>query len=213
MEHIWDSKLYAWSKITKAAKTINAIWDKATKKFIDPVSPVIGPPPKQEAPADGYNPASSGTKGAAPPDTLEQKYREATVEIGNILNSTMETGERIFADSEVNIINGRLAGFLKNPPETRLALINKLLNEQKVLLQQRIKYLADITTGAEESPAMKQTLPTPATPPVPANVPPELTGISSMYKEQEPDDNFVNDIPWQENTLPKKPSGEELDIF
>jgi hypothetical protein len=36
LPHIWDSKIYAWSKISETAKAINAKWDKAAKQFVGP---------------------------------------------------------------------------------------------------------------------------------------------------------------------------------
>jgi hypothetical protein len=48
LDHIWDSKLYARAKISEVAKTLNAAWDKAAKRFIGPVTPVISPPPKPD---------------------------------------------------------------------------------------------------------------------------------------------------------------------
>jgi hypothetical protein len=46
LDHIWDSKLYARSKIRGAANALNAAWDKAAKRFVDPAAP------KPKAPAD-----------------------------------------------------------------------------------------------------------------------------------------------------------------
>jgi hypothetical protein len=216
MEHIWDSKLYGWSKITEAAKTVNAVWNKADKRFTGPFTPVDGPPPKQE-PQAGINPASPGNEGAVPPKPVEQKCYETMIEIGNILNSTMETGERYFTEGEVQAAKGKLNVSLKFPPETRLALLSKHLDEVKISLRQRIEYLAEIAAGEHSVPEQA----------------PSNPALLAMYQEQEAgaaepeDDGFVDDIP--DDTPPKRPggntsrgsakvpavagSGDELDIF
>jgi hypothetical protein len=155
-----------------------------------------------------------------PPKTAEQKCYEAMIEIGHILNSTTETGVKIFTDGEVKAIKSKLISFPKNPPETRLALINKLLDEQKILLQKRLEFLAapdaDESSGTEQ--ASSHFSPGPAAP-TPAEVNPEPAGVPSMYQEPEPseeemaglketDDGFTDDIPWKEgeDPAPKKPS-------
>jgi hypothetical protein len=51
LNHIWDSKLYARSKIKEAAKALNGTWDKAEKRFIGPAVPVPGPGVQE----GGYN--------------------------------------------------------------------------------------------------------------------------------------------------------------
>jgi hypothetical protein len=210
MEHIWDSKMYARSKINEAAKTINAVWDKAAKRLVGTAAP------RPEAPADVHSPGSSGNEGTAPPPpkTIEQKCYEATVEIGNILNSATEAREKIFTDDEAKIVKNRLAVSLKSPPESRLPLINSLLDELKILLRERIEYLADIAATAKESSGPEQTPPGPAVPPAsPAH--PDPAGIPSMYGEREPgekdsgtteDDGFKDDIP--EDIPPRKPRGK-----
>jgi hypothetical protein len=49
LNHIWDSKIYAWSKITAAAEALGAIWDKAAKRFIVPAA-AKSPPEKPTSP-------------------------------------------------------------------------------------------------------------------------------------------------------------------
>jgi hypothetical protein len=207
LDHIWDSKLYAWSKIREMAKTFNGTWDKAAKRFIGPAAP--GP----AAPTDRQDPTSSGNKGTAPPKTVEQKCHESMIEISNILDSTMGAGERVFTDLEVKKVKDKLGVFLKDPPETRLVLINKLLDELKVLLQRRISYLEDITAGAGDRTVPEQATSNPTLP--------------VMYQEPESetvepeDDGFEDDIP--EDTTPGRGRGtssrapvaaeSELDIF
>jgi hypothetical protein len=51
---IWDSKLYARSKISEAAKALGAAWDKASNRFVGASAPAAPPPeqePKRETPA------------------------------------------------------------------------------------------------------------------------------------------------------------------
>jgi hypothetical protein len=47
LAHVWDSKIYAWSKICEAAKAINATWDKVAKQFVGPA--VTSTPPAAKA--------------------------------------------------------------------------------------------------------------------------------------------------------------------
>jgi hypothetical protein len=56
LNHIWDSKLYAWSKISETAKALNGTWDKASKRFIGPAAPV----PKPAVHEGGYSQTASG---------------------------------------------------------------------------------------------------------------------------------------------------------
>jgi hypothetical protein len=50
LNHIWDSKIYGWSKISESAKALGAVWDKAAKQFIAPNAPAKSPPEKPAAP-------------------------------------------------------------------------------------------------------------------------------------------------------------------
>jgi hypothetical protein len=146
-------------------------------------------------------------EGAAPPPplpkTIEQQCHDEMVQIGNILTSITEDGTRIFTDAEYNNVKTKLAGFPRNPPEARLALIRKLLDEQKSLLHKRLEF----------SEAPDHDIP-PSTPdPEPPTISQESAApqIPAMYQEQEhgegnsvaaEDDGFVDDIP--EPTPPKK---------
>jgi hypothetical protein len=92
-------------------------------------------------------------EGAEPPPplpkTIDQQCHEAMVEIGNILNGTTEDGTKIFTDAEYNKVKKDVSDFPGNPPEARLAHINKILEEQKTLLQQRLDF-ADLAAGTTE---------------------------------------------------------------
>jgi hypothetical protein len=201
LEHIWDSKLYAWSKIGEAAKRFGGKWDKAAKRVVDPAVP------QQEDPAERHNPTATVDDGATPltPKAVEQKCYEGMIEINNILNSTLETGERYFTDGEIQVTKGKLAVSLKSPPETRLVLIKKLLDEVKILLQQRIEYLDDLAAGAEDRSVPEQASSNPALPAM-------YQGQETVAPEPE-DDGFVDDIPEENPKHRKKPSRSLSDEF
>jgi hypothetical protein len=148
-----------------------------------------------------------------PPKSVEQQCHDEMVEIGNVLNSATETGERYFTLDEYNAVKTTLASFPKNPPEARLALISKLLNDQKKLLVKRIEFFENIDTGKNSEPEQLPVIPDPAKPvETPATHEQKVSEVPSMYKEQEPevenpgaaDDGFVDDIP--EDPPPKRPS-------
>jgi hypothetical protein len=151
-------------------------------------------------------------EGAAPPPppprTLEQQCHDEMVEIGNILNSGTETGERYFTEDEYNAVKAKLASFPKNPPETRLAFISKLLDEQKNLLVKRIDFFEKIGTGDGPSPEQPQAEPetlSPSGPSKPVETPPpQVQGSGEEKPGAAEDDGFVDDIP--EESPPKKPS-------
>jgi hypothetical protein len=75
LNHIWDSKIYAWSKISEAAKALGAVWDKAAKRFIVSATPAASTaaasPPAQSAneaprPLAGASGSPSSVKPDAP---------------------------------------------------------------------------------------------------------------------------------------------------
>jgi hypothetical protein len=51
LSHVWDSKIYAWSKISEVAKAINATWDKVAKQFTGPAVTSTPPAAAPKAPA------------------------------------------------------------------------------------------------------------------------------------------------------------------
>jgi hypothetical protein len=141
-----------------------------------------------------------------PPKSIDQQCHDKMVEIGNILNSTAETGELYFTPDEYNAVKAKLASFPRNPPESRLAFISRTLDEQKDLLVKRIEFFESV--GAGENSAQGQP-PVPPEPPLPQEQ--RKTDVPAMYKEPEEeaqgaagDDGFVDDIP--EDTPPKRPS-------
>jgi hypothetical protein len=56
LAHVWDSKIYAWSKIQEKAREIGTTWDKAAKRFIGPAAP---PKPKAERPVPPLAPPAN----------------------------------------------------------------------------------------------------------------------------------------------------------
>jgi hypothetical protein len=69
LNHIWDSKLYAWSKINEVAKGLNGTWDKAAKQFIGPAVPKPDVPADDDGFADDIppqRPVNNSYRSAAP---------------------------------------------------------------------------------------------------------------------------------------------------
>jgi hypothetical protein len=138
-----------------------------------------------------------------PPKTIDQRCHDEMVQLGNILASTTGDGTRVFTDAEYNKVKTKLSGFPRNPPEARLALICKLLDEQKFLLHQRLEFSGALDSGIPPAPQIR-------TPPT-ASQESAAPQVPAMYQEQEPgeensgaaeDDDFVDDIP--EPAPPKK---------
>ncbi|MDR0377012.1 MAG: ATP-binding protein [Spirochaetaceae bacterium] len=147
LNHIWDSKLYAWSKIREAAKALNGTWDKAAKRFIGPAAPVSKP----EAPEDGRSQTAQGADTAL--KNIEQQCLDKAADITEVMAGFSETGERYFTDDEVKAVNLKLSDFSRTPPELRLNLISKLLDAQTNTLRERAKIFAD--AGFGKYPALK----------------------------------------------------------
>jgi hypothetical protein len=175
-------------------------------------------------------------EGAAPPPppmkTVEQQCHEAMVEIGNLLTSTSDSGERLFTDDEMKAVKTKLAAFPKTPPNPRLAFINKVLEEQKAVLQKRLEFFAG--TGAEVSLEEKQPSPLASgstekekmqmKPGQELGTIPGTTSMNGsdsavgtvknseqypppvpeMYSQDEGDD-FEDDIPWEKDPPPLPP--------
>jgi hypothetical protein len=70
LNHIWDSKIYAWSKISEAAAAFGAVWDKAARRFMvsaAPAAPSPAPSAKEAPrPSAGANGNTSGAKPVSP---------------------------------------------------------------------------------------------------------------------------------------------------
>jgi hypothetical protein len=186
--------------------------------------------PDEKFGADLFEWLNAGTAPPPPQKTIEQQCHAAMVEIGNILTSASDSGERFFTDDEMKAVKAKLAASPKTPPEPRFTFINKVLEEQKAVLQKRLDFFAG--TSAEVSPKEKtaQELgPTPGTtamngtgpadgtvknseqhpPPATAATPP----IPAMYS-QEADDGFEDDIPEGFMEAGEEvPAEAELDIF
>jgi hypothetical protein len=147
LPHIWDSKLYAWSKITEAAKPHGAAWDKAVKQFTGPETP------KQDVNPGGHSPGPPVNENAAPPPAspVERACQEAVTELYNIMKSVTEAGGRYFTEDEYKSVHEKLLSFPKTPGEFRLNLIRKLLETQKNILREKVKTFDECHAGASAS--------------------------------------------------------------
>jgi hypothetical protein len=202
LNHIWDSKLYAKSKIRDAAKALNATWDKAASRFIGPAVP------KPEVPTESA---------ALPPKSIEQQCHDEIIEITNILKSEAESGERYFTLNEYNAVNAKLAAFPKNHPEFRLYLVSRLLDEKKEELMRRIEFFDSAGAGENAEPGQPHAAPEPPQPgPAKTAEPPppreqKKPDVPSVYEKPEGEssgaagDGFVDDIP--DDIPPKRPPG------
>jgi hypothetical protein len=166
-----------------------------------------------------------------PPKTIADQCHDGMVEIGNVLTGLVD-GKKIFTDDEMKAVKSKLAAFPKDPPEARLNFINKLLDEQKEILQNRLSFLQETATPfAPKAPPPVQAPPTspPTTSPESPSLP--LAGsagetvrsaqttsertvtsvvtssdnpVPPMYRELEPDDDSEGDevLPEEEQGRP-----------
>jgi hypothetical protein len=72
-----------------------------------------------------------------PPKADEKLCRDIMLQIGNVMNSAVETGERFFTEAEVKAVKARLAAIPKTPVDARIDAIKKILEEQKAELAKR----------------------------------------------------------------------------
>jgi hypothetical protein len=155
-----------------------------------------------------------------PPDDIGQRSREALTELGNILKGTSDTGEGFFTDDEIKAVKEKLAKFPRTSPEAWLAFINRALDEQKALLQERVELFTSPGASPEEEPPPED--PARSAPPAPAPPPsPPPRPLPAMYSEEEPpeegpdngegpaateeDDGFEDDLPWEKDPPPLPP--------
>jgi hypothetical protein len=157
-----------------------------------------------------------------PPKSIERQCHDEMVKIGNILNSVSASGERYFANDEYTAVKEKLKSFLKEPPESRLALISNLLGKQNELLMERIEFFKSIMLEENSKPEQPPAAPEPPPPSVSAKqaetAPAQEQGnpdIPAMYEEQEgrreteeaaEDDGFTDDTPWKDDSPSKGPS-------
>jgi hypothetical protein len=132
LEHIWDSKLYAWSKINEAAKRINAVWDRTAKRF------AVSTPPQPE----------SLRKGTKTDGNLQADFNFAKGELENIMTSVDSRGKAVFNGEEWVAMRKIVTG-LKAASVENLGIITRLIEEKKLSLMER---LSAIPVGAEENP-------------------------------------------------------------
>jgi hypothetical protein len=69
LNHIWDSRIYAWSKLSAAAEALGASWDKAAKRFAGSAAPPVTavPPPEPPPAKEAVPPPEPPAKEAPPP--------------------------------------------------------------------------------------------------------------------------------------------------
>jgi hypothetical protein len=201
LDHIWDSKLYAWSKITEAAKTINALWNKEKKCFTGPFIPVDGPPPKQEAPAELPSRPLTGTAPApatpAPYNSLPASDKTGLVAhrkaLGEDLIASMAKQNPdalyYFTDEERQSVKELLSK--AGPHPQGIAIVQGLIDKWRQELQKREASFVPIPFDD-----------------VPADEGENREDLSreEMTSQEQADDGFVDDIPWEDGTPPGKQS-------
>jgi hypothetical protein len=198
LNHIWDSKLYAWSKVSEAAKALNGTWDKAAKRFI---GPAVSKPEAPKALGQQFNALPAG--GAAPEarettktsEELREKYQAARVELKTIMSAVDSQGNALFGDDEYFAVDKMLTGLKGSSIENHIKAITQLLEDKKLLLSNR---LAATDSQAPDKPAA-----------APLDIP-------AMHAEEEPAehiDDFEDDIPFERENVKAKPAKAELDIF
>jgi hypothetical protein len=171
LDHIWDSKIYARSKISETAKAAGAKWDKAANRFVGAAVPKQeAPAPKQESPG----PATARQEASA--EQVKAQFLESRAQLKNIMDSRAMDGRPVFTPEECQAVSAALAGLKGKSSQECLGAINDVLEKMKILLWER---LAAMDAQAPEEPSGKG----------------------------ETDDGFEDDIPWKEESPPKKPSG------
>jgi hypothetical protein len=72
------------------------------------------------------------------PEVLNKMCSEKEVEIGNILKSTNDKGERCFREEELNKLRMDLVSLRAKSPKERLDGLDKMLDQQKLVLSERL---------------------------------------------------------------------------
>jgi hypothetical protein len=206
LETVWDSKLYAKSKITEAAKALSAKWDKTANRFIVTAAPKAGnaapaeppPPPSADNAAGAASPARTASAAAAPAapaaatnnpppvpgnNDLAARRKELGQELIAVMTTQTPDDLNFFTDGERQSVRALLAKAGAHPQG--IALVEGMIKKWE-----------------EELEARKA-----AYKPVPFEDPQEADSLPAMYSEPEPDDGFVDDIPWEHDAPPKKPAG------
>jgi hypothetical protein len=210
--------------MTMDANHVGLITKDRTSKFQDQFIPKPGKEFGKDLIAWLNEGAAPPPPAPPPPKSVAQQCHDEMVQLGNIINSVSDTGERYFTIDEYNTVKAEVASILKSPLESRIAPIGKLLDEYKALLVERVAFFDN--AGAGENPGE---VPGEAAPPDPAETAVKPGPVSAQPtteapppgpaeaeeaappREQEPvegapeaaaDDGFTDDIPW--NDLPSK---------
>jgi hypothetical protein len=197
LDHIWDSKLYAKSKISEAAKALHAVWDKETKHFIVPGAP--GPKTPATAPAEPPSRPLTETAPApatpAPDNSLLASDKNGLVahrkELGETLIAIMvkQNPDALyyFTDEERQSVKVLLSK--AGPHPQGIAIVQGLIDKWRQKLQKREASFVPIPFDD-----------------VPADEGENQEGLSGeeMTSQEQEGDGFVDDIPWEDDT----PSGK-----
>jgi hypothetical protein len=187
LDHIWDSKLYAKSKISETAKALCAVWDKETKRFIIPgapkpeapaATPAEAPPPSLAANAAGTAPSAPtpAKKTATSAATSSDNPASATdkselvmlrTELGRKLGAIMteQTPDCLdfFTDEERALVKTLLAK--AGPYPQGIALVEGMIKKWKEELETRKAAYVPVPLGDPQDDVS--------------------------------DDGFVDDLPWE----------------
>jgi hypothetical protein len=206
LDHIWDSKLYARSKISEAAKALGAVWDKETKQFIvpgapDPKVPAAAPAEPPSRPLAGTAPvpaapAPDNDLPASDKNGLVARRKELGEELIAIMAEQNPDAFYYFTDEERKSVTVLLSK--AGPHSQGIAIVQGMIGKWREELRKREALFVPVPF--EDVPAEKE-----------------------MAGRNEADDGFEDDIPWEKGA-PPKPSGRrslaetgaagnELDIF
>jgi hypothetical protein len=193
LDHIWDSKLYAWSKIGEAAKALGGTWDKTAKRFTGAAAPQAEDP-------RGAGRRSNAPSNPRPPEnakTIEEskaEFNAAKIELESVLSAIDSQGRQVFSDDEYFAVVETLKGLEGSSSENYLKTIARILEDKKGLLRKRL-------AAAGRRPGKPTEYPPPDNPP-----------RRSAKEPEEHVDDFEDDIPF-EREYRKEPADAELDIF
>ncbi|MDR0388437.1 MAG: ATP-binding protein, partial [Spirochaetaceae bacterium] len=211
--HIWDSKLYAWSKVRKAAGALNAVWDKAAGRLVAAARPGGSEEPgrRPNAPPPG-GAAPENREKAKTAEELTEEYKSAKTELKNIMSATDGAGKALFSGDEHSAAEKILAGLKGSPAENRAKAIARLLEDNKLLLRNRLAAAGRPAGPPPDDPApLAEQFRTGAAGPDEA-----APGVPAMYEAEEPEghtDDFEDDIPFETGEAKTGPAEAELDIF
>jgi hypothetical protein len=165
LKQIWDSKFYAWSKISEAAKALNATWNRAEKRFAGPAAP------RPEVPREAEErPEASPDEVPKPPEKTMAEYNALKIELKKIMSSVDSQDAPLFSDEEYAAVDKTLSGMKGSSIEDRVQAIARLLDDKKLALQARLSSVPD-KPAASRPPAAAAT----ETPPA-ATAPPAAPG-------------------------------------